>query len=875
MIKVHISERISSADALFSTLIMAELTPNVDIGEVERDQTFLGYVRSLPEKPLTTFRFFDRNDYYTVHGPDAEYVCREVFKTMSVLKQLGSGENKIASVCLSKRNFEALLADLLLVKHYRIEIYRNSANKGCDWKLAVKASPGNLTQVEDLLFAGATTLSEAKGVLAVSVRYDGKQLMVGIAHGDAVLQKLTVAEFVDDEHFSNLHVVLMHLGPQECLVSSADCKKHTELRNIIECSNILLTECKASDFASGDIGSDLSRLLKPNLIPNGQVSMLSEMDLKSAMDSLAAVTKFLNLLSDTDSYGQFHLSAFDFSQYVRLDSAAVHSLGIMSKTEDQKGDGSLLSLLNRCRTPGGQRLLSQWLKQPLMDVGKIEERLDVVEAMVNNSEMRHCLYDDFLRRFSDLARLAKRLQRQKVSLQELYKMYQMLQVLPKVRSTLEKAVGSNKLLILRDLFVTPLMELEGDFTKYIEMVETTLDLDMAENGEFMVRPNFDDDLTALRDELGSLEDNLREELKKTAKDLGLEADKTIKLESSRELGYYFRITRKEEKALRGKTRYMTIDTKQNGVRFRSPGMQSLNTSYLSTRKSYDEAQENIVKMIVEIAAGYSEPVLSLSNVMSHLDALVGLAVAAVDAPKSYVRPKILPKGSGVIKLDGVRHPCVEAQDGRDTAVFIPNDIDMRKGSSSCYIITGPNMGGKSTYIRSVALAVLMAQIGSFVPCDAAEISVVDVVATRIGAGDQQMKGVSTFMAEMLESAAILRTATEDSLVVIDELGRGTSTYDGFGLAWAISEHLARSVNAYCLFATHFHELTALADEVPCVRNVHVLANTTDEKFTLLYKVKPGVCNKSFGIEVAKLAKFPDHVVQDARDKLAEFEAMQV
>ncbi|XP_064489265.1 DNA mismatch repair protein Msh2-like [Ornithodoros turicata] len=847
---------------------MSELMPNVDIGEVERDHTFLGFVRSLPEKPNTTFRFFDRNDYYTVHESDAEYVCREVFKTMSVLKYLGSGENKVGSVCLSKGNFEPLLADLLLVKRYRVEIYRNTSSKGNSWTLAVKASPGDLTQVEDLLFTGAATLSETRGVLAVSVKNDGKQQIVGIAHGDAILQKLTVAEFVDDEHFSNLSVTLIHLCPQECLVSVTDCRKNTKLKTIIERSNILLTECKASDFSCSDINSDLSRLLKPSSIPSGQVSMLPQIDMKAAMEAVVAVAHYLDLLSKSENFGQFELSTFDFSEYVRLDSSAVQALGIIPTTEDPRADGSLLSLLNRCRTPGGQRLLSQWIKQPLMDVTKMEERLDVVEVMVHDAEVRHCLYDDFLRRFSDLARLAKRLLRQKVSLQDLYKMYQMLQVIPKVSSTLQKAVGKRRGFILQELFVVPLKELESDFTKYVEMIETTLDLEMVENGEFMVKPDFDDNLQALRRELDSVEKKLNGQLKRVARDLGLEEHKTVKLESSKDLGYYYRITRKEEKVLRGKSTYSIIDTKQNGVRFRSPDMHSVNDTYLSTKKSYDEAQEGIVKMMVEIAAGYSDPMQSLANVISHVDALVGLAMAAVDAPKSYVRPKILPKGSGIIKLAGLRHPCVEAQ---DSVMFIPNDIEMKKGSSSCYIITGPNMGGKSTYIRSVALAVLMAQIGSFVPCDAAEISVVDAVLTRIGAGDQQLKGVSTFMAEMLESAAILRTATEDSLVVIDELGRGTSTYDGFGLAWAISEHLVTSVNAYCLFATHFHELTALADEVPCVRNVHVLADITEEKFTLLYKVKPGVCNKSFGIEVAQLAQFPEHVIKDAREKLAEFE----
>ncbi|XP_077488845.1 DNA mismatch repair protein spel1 [Amblyomma americanum] len=851
---------------------MAELLPNADISEVERDPGFLGFLRSLPEKPATTFRFFDRNDYYTVHGADAEYVCREVYRSMSALKYLGSGDAKVASVCVSQRSYESLLSELLLIKRYRVEVYQNKAARPFSaWALVTQASPGNLAPLEDVLF-GSTGggLSESKGVLAVSLHSNLQTL--GVAYGDSVLQQLTVAEFVNDEHFSNLSAVLAQLSPQECLLSATDARRCPELKALLERSGALVTEAKPGDFNSKEIAQDLGCLLQPSQLPQGQASMLAELDLKVAMDALAAVIKYLNLTSSPEHLGCLRLCTFDFGQFVRLNTAAIKALGVLPADGDgskSASEPSLLRLLNRCRTIGGQRMLSQWLRQPLCDLNRIEERLELVSLLVDDWELRQGLHDQLLRQFPDLLRLSRRLHRQRVSLQELYKMYQCLQTLPKLREALTKAAESRQSTLLTSLFATPLEGLEGDFSNYQEMVESTLDFEAVEQGDFLVKPEFDDELLALHEELEAVKVECGDYLKHVANDLCLEAGKTIKLESNKEMGYYFRVTRKEEPALRSCKNYTTIDTKQNGVRFRNEDLAATNVRFLEARAAYDRAQEGITKLIVEIAAGYWEPLQQLSEVISHLDVLVSFAVVAVSASgKPYVRPTMRPKGTGVIKMTALRHPLVEAQ---EDVLFIPNDVEMCKGSSSCYIITGPNMGGKSTYIRSVALAVLMAQVGSFVPCDSAELSLVDAVLTRIGAGDQQLKGVSTFMAEMLESSHILRNATADSLVVIDELGRGTSTYDGFGLAWAISEHLVKEVDAFCLFATHFHELTELADEVPCVRNVHVTADVREDSFTLLYKIKPGVCSQSFGLEVAQLARFPDHVIKEARQVLSQYE----
>ncbi|KAI9092089.1 muts domain V-domain-containing protein [Phlyctochytrium arcticum] len=826
------------------------------------EQGFITFFKGLPPKPDETIRLFERGDYYSVHGDDALFVAQTVYKTSTVIKYLGGeGPKALPSCTLSKLNTNAFLRDLLLVRLYRVEIW---GMEGRQWRIVKHASPGNLVSVEDMLFT-SNEVSSSPVVLALKVMMKADQQLVGVAYTDATtMRTIGVSEFTDNDTYSNLESLLVQLSVKECVIP-------TELQNfelkrieeVLERCGVVVTQVKKGDFQLKDIEQDLNRLL------DEEVPLLSlpEYELKTAMCCVASLIKYLGLLTDESNFHQYTLTNYDFSHYMRLDAAAVRALNLFPGPQDGSNKSmSLYGLLNKCKTAQGARLMAQWLKQPSMSLPDIQTRHDIVEAMVNDNDLRQSLQDEHLKNFPDLHRLAKRFQKGNAQLQDVVRVYQVVIRLPAWKEALDAYQGEFATLI-NETYSQKLEEHTAHLAKLQELVETTIDLDAVEHHEFQIKADYDPELQQMKEKMLEISAQFEPEAIRVANDLGLEYEKKLKFEKNAQYGYIMRLTRKDATVLRGQREYIELATRKDGVYFTTSVMRQLNNEHSELSTRYAQVQSSLVKDVIEITSSYFPVLEQLNQLVAHLDVLVSFAHVSMHAPEPYVRPKLTQRGEGGVKLTGARHPCLEMQD----IAFIDNDVEMEREKSSFQIITGPNMGGKSTYIRQIGMIALMAQAGCFVPCRDAQLCVFDSILARVGAGDSTLKGVSTFMAEMLETAAILRSATKNSLIIIDELGRGTSTYDGFGLAWAISEYIATKIGSFTLFATHFHELTVLADRVPAVTNLHVAALRKDRGITLLYKVRPGPCDQSFGIHVAELANFPEKVVNMAKRKAAELE----
>ena len=576
------------------------------------------------------------------------------------------------------------------------------------------------------------------------------------------------------------------------------------------------------------------------------------------------------------------LSTISEYPHFMLNKQAIKSLDVLPKlrpdglpdsagNKSSRSNTTIFSVLNKCRTQSGQRLLALWLQRPLITKSHIDKRLEIVTHLVENNELRTICHNDYLRKIPDLLRIAYRISKERCSILDLVKIFNTCQSAKSLVKSYRQVIDISSM-TPPDGVVKLFGWMRGSCSgldDFMKLLDDSLVLDKPdENNEYLLKPNASDNIARIIDDLDSLRKKARRELRDIADDVGLEADKSIKLEIDADKGFDIRVTKQNEQVVRGNPGYIQSSAvKKDGYRFTTKALSKLSNRYIDAKAEYKSVSKDVYSEIISQAVMYDEQVLELCMALTVLDVFVALSVSAGE--NSYICPLILDSESGKIEIEGLRHSCLENQP--DITDYVPNDIMLDKNRKKFFLVTGPNMGGKSTYIKSVAVGVIMAQCGSLIPATDGTISIVDGVFTRVGAGDHQAEGISTFMEEMLDMSKILKEATEHSLVIIDELGRGTSTFDGFGLAWSIAKHLATKTKCYGIFATHFHELTEMEEAVDHVGNLHVKAHCQDDKLTMLFHVSQGICDESYGINVARYTDFPGHVIKSASEKLKQFE----
>jgi len=571
--------------------------------------------------------------------------------------------------------------------------------------------------------------------------------------------------------------------------------------------------------------------------------------------AVSAAGAILHYLRETQKSALDHLDRptyYDRSDSMILDAVTVRNLELLEPLfAGETKESTLIHVLDQTCTGMGGRLLRNRLLRPCLQLPEIEARLDAVQeilqATIARSEIRK-----LLAQVLDLERLLAKLTLGTAGPRELLALGRSLAIVPRIKEHIAAFEKARLRHISSELDEIP--ELRD---RILSAVAEEPPASLADGGT--IRPGYHAELDELRD----ISRNSRQYIAQIeARERGRSGIQSLKVRFNNVFGYYIEITKSNLHL--APPDYERKQTLVNAERFTTPELKELETKILDAEEKMLALEREIFQELRQFSAEHASRIRQTAAGVAELD--VTCALAQVAAENRYIRPSFT--DSGEIRIGAGRHPVIEKLAEKEAARFIPNDLYFDTESQFIAVITGPNMGGKSTYLRQAAAIVILAQMGSFVPADSAALSIVDRVFTRIGAADNLARGRSTFMVEMTETAVILNTATSRSLVVLDEIGRGTATYDGLSLAWAVIEHIHQRIRARTLFATHYHELTELADQMPGIRNLHVSVKEVGDQVIFLRKVEPGRADRSYGIEVARLAGLPVSVIERAREILA-------
>ncbi len=593
-----------------------------------------------------------------------------------------------------------------------------------------------------------------------------------------------------------------------------------------------------------------------SLLEHFKVASLNSYGAEELHNAISAAGALLKYLEENKQHSEFkELKVLNLSEYMLLDGSTRKNLELFSSL-DGNFEGSLLWVLDETLTPMGTRYLRNALSCPLIKKDEIENRLDGVEAFYKSYILREKI-DEILKDFPDTERLAFKIKNKTINPKELLAIKNALKKIPQLKNALK-----NDSPLLRNL-----SEKLYELNEMVEKIENAL----KDNPSTIITEGeiFREGYNTQIDELRTLSHQGKEYILQMEE---VERKKTgissLKIGFNRVFGYYIEVTKPNLPLV--PAHYIRKQTLSNAERFFTEELKDLEAKIITAEEKLKVLEQELYFDLIESLSTYVEKIILNSETIGYLDFLLSLAKVAVKY--NYVRPII--NDSEVIEIIEGRHPVIERliQIGKlHDSRFIPNDLLIGTNDQRIIILTGPNMAGKSTYMRQNALIILMAQMGSFVPAKSAQIGIVDRIFTRIGASDFLSKGQSTFMVEMIETANILNNATQKSFIILDEVGRGTSTFDGISIAWSVVEYIAEKLKARTLFATHYHELTDLAFSHDCIKNYTVVVKEWGEEIIFLRKIQPGGADKSYGIQVARLAGLPEEILRKAKELLKRLE----
>lgn len=682
----------------------------------------------------------------------------------------------------------------------------------------------------------------------LSVCYEDKKGFFSFCHLDVSTGELNLS-LVNEFDFADIFykispIELIADGRFLTFLKSKE-KQAVRIRMFVESKNICVNPANSVEGSMEEHFFDRSYLEANNLYQE---------EYEQVLFSFRNLLSYIEYTQKVAALNISKIKWVHYDNYLKLDYNSIKNLELLQSSLDKERRHSLYGILNRTKTAMGSRLLRSWIERPLKSRKDIDRRLDLVEEGLREYSLREDLIG-LLDSVYDIERICAKLSYDTVTVRDMINLKESLYHLPALKETIRRSRQESLIDAFGD--IDPL----GDVYAILEEAIADHPTGTIKDG-VIIREGYNEQL----DELRMLETDAARILSNLElRERNRTGIKTLKIGYNKVFGYYIEVTKAAHKNVELPLEYIRKQTLANAERYINEELKELETKILSSKQKATQLQSELYASVKREVSSCIHRMQKTASYLAELDAVLSLSSVAAD--NNYNRPSFNERRTMHIR-EG-RHPVIEklTEDG----IFVPNDIDL-KDERSFMIITGPNMGGKSTYMRQVALICLMAHMGSFVPAAFANIPILDAIFTRVGASDDLSRGQSTFMVEMNEVSYILEHASKNSLVILDEVGRGTSTYDGMSLAWSIIAHLCEKVGAFSLFSTHYHEITEIEKLYSSVVNYCVAVDEREDTVVFLRKVVRGKADKSYGIHVARLAKLPEEVIQNARFKLDELQA---